>query len=200
MVKPRIRSAFSAPRKEDQLMRIHSQGAEPKQEAADDEFIGGLYGDHYEFLIRYVKKIGRVDLATAEDVVQEVFLRAWRNADRLDRSTGTLKPWLLKVARNILIDMARARKARPQETNDPSHDVPAVQDCTEQVHAALDLVSTLSELSAPHREVLMLLHYLDHSIPETARCIGVPTGTVKSRNFYALRELRRMAERFEMVG
>lgn len=181
-------------------MRMHSQGAESKQEAADDAFIGSLYRDHYGFLVTYVKMTGRVDLATAEDVVQEVFLRAWRNSDRLERTTTTLRPWLLKVARNILIDMARARKARPQETYDPAYEVPTVPDCTEQVHAALDLVSTLSELSAPHREVLMLLHYLNHSVPEAARCIGVPTGTVKSRNFYALRELRRMPDRFETAG
>jgi RNA polymerase sigma-70 factor (ECF subfamily) len=156
-------------------------------------FIRCLYQENRANLLRYVVKFGRVDQGIAEDIVQETFLRAWKNIAKLDTEVNALKPWLFAVARNLVIDMARAKKARPQETDDIPHQVPAVPDCTDEVLAAVDMANTLAELSAPHREVLVLLHCLDRSIPQTARSIGVPTGTVKSRNHYALKELRRAA-------
>lgn len=158
-----------------------------------EKFIQRLYQENRACLLRYVIKVGRVDPATAEDIVQETFIRAWKNVAKLDRETGELKPWLFAVARNLIIDMARAKKARPQETDDPPHRLPVVPDRTDEVLAELDIASTLAELSAPHREVVVLLHCLDRSIPDAARSIGVPAGTVKSRNYYALKELRRVA-------
>ncbi|PBC69598.1 RNA polymerase sigma-70 factor (ECF subfamily) [Streptomyces sp. TLI_235] len=159
---------------------------------ADDSFLSSLYTTHHRPLLRYVMRIGGTDLQAAEDLVQETFLRAWQHAAGLRESTDRIRPWLLRVARNLVIDANRARRARPSETEYHPCDMTAtVPDCAEQVVDARSAVFALTQLSATHREVVVRLHCLDMSIADTAHTIGIPKGTVKSRNHYALRELRR---------
>ncbi|MGW1840077.1 sigma-70 family RNA polymerase sigma factor [Streptomyces sp. BBFR2] len=170
-----------------------------------EAFLRGLYAHHRTALEHYVMRVGGVGRETAEDLVQETFLRAWRNAAKLDRhrdGTGdAMRPWLLRVARNLVIDAYRAKNARPRQTADPTPpDTEAVPDGAEQVALAQDMAGVLALLSPPHREVVVHLHCMDRSIPDTARTIGVPTGTVKSRNHYALKELRRIVAESGMAG
>ncbi|MGW4757701.1 sigma-70 family RNA polymerase sigma factor [Streptomyces chartreusis] len=167
---------------------------------ADEEFLSGLYAEHRSALLRYVMKTGRADPCAAEDLVQETFLRAWRHAPRLRHTPGNLRPWLVTVARNLLIDAGRARGVRPPETESPEEQEVPVPDSTDEVLDAHCMVGMLAELSPAHREVLIHLHCLDRSIADTARSIGVPSGTVKSRNHYALRELRRLAGHLDFGG
>src|SRR3712207_9333201 len=56
------------------------------------------------------------DDGLAEEAVQETFLRAWRAADRYDPKRSSLRTWMFAIARNVTIDLARARSARPQRT------------------------------------------------------------------------------------
>ncbi|MFD9123247.1 sigma-70 family RNA polymerase sigma factor [Kitasatospora sp. NPDC059571] len=158
---------------------------------SDDSFLRDLYAAHRGSLLRYVMKTGGIDSQAAEDLVQETFLRAWRHAGALRESADRVRPWLLRVARNLVIDASRARSARPVETEQQSADTAAVADSSEQVVEARCVAFVLAELSPVHREVLVHLHCLDRSVGDTARSIGIPLGTVKSRNHYALKELRR---------
>lgn len=78
-----------------------------------------LYREHAGPLLAYVLRLVAGDRQRAEDVVQETLIRAWKNAGQLNRATGSVRPWLVTVARRIVIDGHRSRQARPQEV-DPS--------------------------------------------------------------------------------
>jgi RNA polymerase sigma-70 factor (ECF subfamily) len=103
---------------------------------------------------------------------------------------GILRPWLLKVARNIVIDHARASKARPHEVGEQALTTASVDDDIEAVLLAQDVSGALASLSTQHREVLVQTYYLGRSVAEAAAALSVPAGTVKSRTYYALRALR----------
>ena len=153
-------------------------------EALYDEYGPALHGYAYRFL---------GDAARAEDVVQEVLLRAWRNPDKVDPASGSPRGWLFTVARNVLTDSWRAEQSRPHEVNDD-------RALTEQaVDAEVDrLVETwtveqaLGRLSPDHRAVLLEVHVRGCSVAEASLRLGVPEGTVKSRTFHGLRALRRV--------
>lgn len=135
------------------------------------------------------------DRAAAEDVVQEALIRAWRNPDVLTNGKGSTRGWLLTVVRNLVIDKVRARSARPQEVDEDPEFHPAVGDHADLVANSVTVRKALEGLSEDHRVVLEQLYLRGRSLGEAAAALGVPTGTVKSRSYYALRALRQLMER-----
>lgn len=159
----------------------------------DDDVVRLLYDEHagavYGFCLRWTG-----DAQRAEDVVQEVFLRAWRNLAQMDVHTRPVRPWLLAVARNVLTDLHRAQQSRPQLVGDGAlAEVPALDELSRAVES-WQVAAALQQLSAEHREVLVHAHWLGRSVGETAEVLGIPPGTVKSRTYYALRALRLVLE------
>src|SRR5213592_4439482 len=99
---------------------------------ADERDVREAYAAHagelYGFAVRSLR-----DPGLAEEAVQETFLRAWRAGDRFDPEIGSLRTWLFAILRNVVIDLGRARAARPTVTGD----VPEVgHEPIEQVLAA----------------------------------------------------------------
>jgi RNA polymerase sigma-70 factor (ECF subfamily) len=149
-----------------------------------------LYDAHAPALLAYVVRLTGGDRGRAEDVVQETLLRAWQHPEAFDPSRGEIRPWLFTVARHLAVDAHRARGSRPHEVGElPLEAVTASDD----VDAALDRIvvaDALAALSPQHRSVLIEMFLHDRGVTETAAALGVPTGTVKSRTYYALRALR----------
>jgi len=169
------------------------------QADVDAELVRLLHAEHagavYAFCVRWTG-----DAQRAEDVVQEVFLRAWRNLSMVDLRTRPVRPWLLAVARNLLTDLHRAQASRPQLVDDTAlAHVPAPDELDRAVES-WQVAAALQRLSAEHREVLVHSHWLGRSVAETAAVLGVPPGTVKSRTYYALRALRLVLEETGMGG
>jgi len=135
------------------------------------------------------------DRAAAEDVVQEALIRAWRNPDVLTNGKGSTRGWLLTVVRNLVIDRFRARSARPSEVDEDPDFQPSVRDHAELVATSVTVRAALDGLSGDHRVVLEELYLHGRTLAGAAQVLGVPTGTVKSRSFYALRALRQVMER-----
>lgn len=160
----------------------------------DEEMVRALYAEHAGPLLGYVLRLTGGDRQRAEDVVQETMLRAWRHPEAAVPTRGSLRPWLLTVARNIVIDAARARKARPQEVGDHALVSAAVSDGVDQVVLAQDVATALKGLSEQHRDVLVQTYFLGRSVAEAAQSLQVPAGTVKSRTYYALRALKLALE------
>jgi len=157
---------------------------------ADDELVRLLYDEHagpvYAFCLRWTG-----DPQRAEDVVQEVFVRAWRNLSRVDLQTRPVRPWLLAVARNLLTDLHRAQQSRPHLVDDDRALVHL--EAPDELGRAVEswqVAAALQRLSREHREVLVHAHWLGRSVAETAAALDIPAGTVKSRTYYALRALR----------
>ena len=135
------------------------------------------------------------DRQWAEDVVQETLVRAWRNADRLDRESIGVRAWLYTVARNLVIDGRRSSKVRPHEVDAAPLETMTIPDDSENSLSAMVIADALQALSPKHREALAETYLRDRTIEEAARVLGVPQGTVKSRVYYALRALRHALEK-----
>lgn len=161
---------------------------DPRSSAAD-VFIRSLFEEHGRSVLAYATRLTG-DRAAAEDVVQETFLRAWQHEHKLTEGRGSVRGWLLTVARNIVTDRARARAARPTEVADVVDRPPIEADHSESVVNSMVVLDALEQVTPEHREVLVELYYKGRSMTEAATALGVPPGTVKSRSFYALRALR----------
>lgn len=113
-----------------------------------------------------------------EDLVQDVFFRAWDNLRALE-DKARVKSWLLRIAVNIAIDYLR--RSRPLDLRADLDDISAPQD--EEARAANgNLVRyALAQLKMPLRCVLILHVVEGHSLDEVAAILEIPTGTVKSR-------------------
>jgi RNA polymerase sigma-70 factor (ECF subfamily) len=150
-----------------------------------DSAVRLLYSHHAEALHACVVRICP-DRASADDIVQETFIRVWRHLPQL---TADDRPWLFKVARNPLID--RAARARPVTVQaQPAEDV---RDDTglDQILDRQLVTSALQHLSPAHKTVLVGTFYADGTTATVARRLGIPPGTARSRLHYALKALRQ---------
>ncbi|HKV61081.1 MAG TPA: sigma-70 family RNA polymerase sigma factor [Candidatus Acidoferrum sp.] len=131
--------------------------------------------------------------ADAEDVAQEALLRAYRRFDRL-RDHGRFRAWLVRITFRLALDRLRSRKRRElRDTlwSQPEHHPPAANAeelaASNEFQAHLD--DALAELPEKLRLALLLAAMEGHTIDEIAGMLGISTGTVKSRIFYARRQL-----------
>jgi RNA polymerase sigma-70 factor (ECF subfamily) len=151
--------------------------------------VGSLHAEYGHIVLMFATRLTG-DPAAAEDIVQETLVRAWKHADELVAGTGSIRGWLLTVARNLVTDRARARAVRPPEVREIVEFRPTEEDFSESVVNSMLVRGALAQVSAEHRDVLVELYYRGRSVTEAARELGVPPGTVKSRTHYALRALR----------
>lgn len=174
------------------------QSAEPPAvlravEDTDDAFVRALWAEHADALLGYATRLTR-DRGRAEDIVQEVMLRAWRHAEHLDGQSRSLRPWLFTVAAHLATDVHRARRARPVEVAEQALEGSPARNDIDRVLQAWAVADGLSALSPAHRAVLIEIYYRGRSVAEAATALGVPPGTVKSRTYYALHALRLALE------
>ncbi|MET9343267.1 sigma-70 family RNA polymerase sigma factor [Nonomuraea sp. NPDC003804] len=137
----------------------------------------------------YVRRM--LDAERADDVTQEIWLAVVRGLPRL-REPSRFAPWLFTIARRSVTDRLRDQYAREQETL-AAGDVVA-EDPVEAVVDRAELVSLLSALPVPEREVLVLFYLEDLPVEDCAQICRVPVGTVKSRLNRARRLLRARLE------
>ncbi|MDQ0848653.1 RNA polymerase sigma-70 factor (ECF subfamily) [Arthrobacter sp. B3I9] len=157
----------------------------------DEDVVAAIYRDHGTALKRFVLSACR-DPQLTEDVVQETVLRVWQQAPEI---TGSLRSYLFRTARNIMIDNYRKAQRRPLEA--AAHDAAEFADPTERVDELLNRVlieEALLRLSSEHRDVLVALHYRRYTVQEASQQLNIPSGTVKSRAFYAVRALRTILD------
>jgi RNA polymerase sigma-70 factor (ECF subfamily) len=164
-------------------------GRRPGPPTNDEAIVRSLYEQHGRSLLAYATRLTG-DRAAAEDVVQETLVRAWKHAATLSEERGSVRGWLLTVARNIVTDRARAKAARPQEVAESPATPPIERDHSQSVVDTMVVLEALDRVSPEHRDVLVELYYRGHSVNEAATALGIPPGTVKSRSYYALRALK----------
>ncbi len=178
------RGSFAHETSDEVLVGLIAQG--------DRDAMQVLFGRYnirvFRFLTRFVG-----NAATAEDLVSEVFIEAWRHADRFEARSQVLT-WLLAIARHKALSMLRKRSTDELDDDviefieDPSDNPEVAMQKTER--SAL-LQDCLKQLSPAHREIIDLVYYHERTIDDVADIIGVPQNTVKTRMFYAR---KRMAE------
>jgi len=139
------------------------------------------------------------DRGRAEDAVQETFTSVWRGARSYRPERGPGGPWIYAVARNAIVDRARARsepaiEAPEQESHEAGPPERAEASWTSwRIHRALE------ELTESERTVIELAYWSGLSQSEVAEYLGIPLGTVKTRTRAALARLADLLEE-EMDG
>lgn len=160
-------------------------GSEPALEALYERYGAACYRLAHRVL---------ADAHLAEDIVQQVFLALWQGSG-YDASRGALSTWLLGVTHHKAVDTVRREERRRAERLDASaaelpSTAPAPEDLAWEGLRAARTREALRELSAEHREVLLLAYYGGYTQSEIADLTGLPLGTVKSRTLHAMRGLR----------
>ena len=158
--------------------------------AGGEEFLRELYTDHSPALMYFAMRLTAGDRHSAEDVVQETMIRAWRNTGELRESGLPVRPWLFTVARRLVIDAKRRRDVRPYEVGYSLATDASFEVDFEAVHTRDEVIRVLKSLVPEQREVIVCVHLLGMSVAETSQALGIPPGTVKSRTHYILRALR----------
>jgi RNA polymerase sigma-70 factor (ECF subfamily) len=162
--------------------------------AGEAAALGELYDAHARSIYSLALRI-LGNPSDAEEVVQDVFTQAWRQAARYDARRATAIGWLLMMARSRSLDRLRARQARPDRTiaaplpdvasGDPGQEAGALNaEDVERLRAALD------RLGDAARTPIELAYYEGLSQSAIAERLGQPLGTVKTRMRTALAQLR----------
>ena len=181
----------------------------PVQDSSDETLISLIAdGDKRAMQVLYARhnvKVYRFILlltgnqSLAEDLVSEVFLDVWRQAEGFE-SKSQVSTWLLAIARYKALSALRRRTdehlddqmaATIEDTADNPETVVGTKDRNTIVQKCL------TQLSPAHREVIDLVYYHEKSVDEVARIVGVPPATVKTRMFYAR---NKMADLLKQAG
>ncbi len=165
----------------------------------------GFAAAHHEHRSRLVARARAVlgDRESAEDAVQEAFLRAWSACGSFDPTAApTLLAWLATITRNVVVDLVRARAVRPQlpRTETEAVGEPATSTPIDDALVRMLLIDAMAGVSPDHRGVLLRTVLHDRSYREVATELDLPVGTVRSRAFYALRGLRRSLDRADLAA
>lgn len=141
------------------------------------------------------------DRAAAEELLQEVFLKTWRQAGSFTQARGSFVTWLLSITHNMAIDEIRKRNRRPQRANseDPMLALANVRDTETPVdQLALlgslrtEIGSALRELPDAQRTAIEMAYFEGLTQREIAERVGEPLGTIKTRMRLGMRKLRDM--------
>jgi RNA polymerase sigma-70 factor, ECF subfamily len=153
----------------------------------------------YNFILRYLG-----DKETAEDLLQEAFMRVIRGAEAYKRQ-AKFTTWLYTIARNLCVDQTRRRKHRKHASLDAPLDageesgslldvIPSKEMSSDRKSVNKQLHETMQRaiagLSEEQREVFLMREFLDMPFKQIADVVGVPENTVKSRMRYALERLQ----------
>jgi RNA polymerase sigma-70 factor, ECF subfamily len=164
-----------------------------------DAFIRELYFDHANALHGYVEQFCP-DRTSADDIVQETFIRAWRHLPQLSADDRPIRPWLFRVARNLLIDTDRAARVRPVTAQAPWAEDAGTDSGLGQVLDRELVSAALQHLSPAHRTVLVETFYHGGTLATVARQLGIPHGTARSRLHYALHALRQQLQEEDAIA
>jgi RNA polymerase sigma-70 factor (ECF subfamily) len=157
----------------------------------EPDAMASLYARHAKAVFDYARvMIGQ--RALAEDVVQDVFVRLWKQPERFDPTRGTVRSYLLTLARGRSIDLARSETSRRlREQRDWQRQGPVAVDSLENSWTHVDEVrAALAHLSPEQREAITMAYFLGHSYREVAIVLDMPEGTIKNRIRTGLARLR----------
>jgi RNA polymerase sigma-70 factor (ECF subfamily) len=152
-----------------------------------------LYTRHSSRIYRFILRLTH-NRATAEELVNEVFLHVWRSASKFE-GRSQLSTWLLAVARHKALGLLR--RASTESLDEDAYK--SIEDMADNPEAAMQkkqkgaiLRSCLTKLSPAHREIIDLVYFHGKTINDAAVIIGITQNTVKTRMFYARKRLAEL--------
>ncbi|MEL6720374.1 MAG: sigma-70 family RNA polymerase sigma factor [Bacteroidota bacterium] len=158
-------------------------------EALYDQYSAALYG----MLIRMTQ-----NEMLAQDILQEVFVKVWKNGNRYDARKGKLFTWLINIARNTAINTLQSKAHRNGQKNQPLQNlVNPSENSTliQQINVnKIGLAGLVDQLEEKYSVIIDLIYFQGYTQKEIEEHLDIPLGTVKSRLRIGLRELRRVFE------
>jgi RNA polymerase sigma-70 factor (ECF subfamily) len=149
-------------------------------QAAYEQYGGELFGFVF-------KAVG--DRQLSEDIVQEVFVRAWRT---YDPAKGHVRTWLFAIARNAIADMFRQRAG--QMTVELDEWDQRAPDPLDELLERIQLDEALGRLSPEHRQAVTRVYFGGQTCAELGQELGISASTMRSRLYYGVRSLRLVLE------
>lgn len=177
--------------------------------SSDEALLAGLAAGDREASAAFVRRFQRRayglartivnDPATAEDVTQEAFVRAWRYAGSYDARRGSVLTWLLTIVRNVAVDQFRLRRPEPLDPDLLASKLQlrgarATRDEYSVVGERDRLRHALTTLPGDQRRALLLAAYYGRTAAEVGELEGIPLGTAKTRIRTAMQRLRTALE------
>ena len=170
----------------------------------DETLLAGLGAGDADLALAFVRRFQRIvfgvavgvirDPVAAEDVAQQAFEQAWRHAQMYDSRRGSVRAWLTTIARNLAVDVLRARTSAPVDPDDLPALLTAVTETPERVAVANDraagLRRELGRLPAPQARAVAMAGIYGMTARQIADAESVPLGTAKTRIRDGMQKLR----------
>ncbi|HKR05783.1 MAG TPA: sigma-70 family RNA polymerase sigma factor [Bacteroidia bacterium] len=169
---------------EEELVRLLKEKSKPAFSYLYDNYSGALYG--------IVLRILNNDEETAQDILQESFVKIWKNIEAYDRSKGTLFTWMLNVTRNTAIDKLRTLKRTAiQSIDDNVYNIDR-QHSHKTNEDNIGVKEMVNKLKPEYKIIIDLAYFGGYTQEEISEKLNMPLGTVKTRARAALIELRKI--------
>jgi RNA polymerase sigma-70 factor (ECF subfamily) len=155
--------------------------------------IEALYDMYSSSLFGVISRI-IIDTATAEDVLQETFVKIWHSFASYSTEKGRLFTWMVNIARNLAIDKIRSKDFKNQNKNQElENNVTFIDEQRNTVYKPelLGIKELVETLKPEQKSILDLVYFKGYTHVEAADELGIPLGTIKTRLRMAIQQLRK---------
>ncbi|WP_157207238.1 RNA polymerase sigma factor [Mariniflexile maritimum] len=160
----------------------------------DEKAFESLYNMYRESMQGVIYNIVR-DSDIAEEVMQDVFIKAWHNSQSYSAEKGRFFTWILNISRNSAIDKIRSKSFKNSKQNLNSDffvDILESNDSLDNSTDAIGVSKFVSKLAKKCVEVIELLYFKGYTQAEASEALDMPIGTIKTRNRNCIQELRNI--------
>ena len=158
----------------------------------DSKAFEQLYGMYSDNICGVISSIVR-DREIAEELTQDVFVKIWNNAESYNPSKGRFFTWILNIARNSAIDKVRSKSFKNQKKNLQADYFVGILEQAEEHEETIDirgLQQLLMDLKKKCVQIIEMLYFRGYTQKQVSEELGIPLGTVKTRNRNCLGKLR----------
>lgn len=159
--------------------------------AAGDAKAAGKLFDRYGGLVYNLSARILKDAAEAEEVVQELFVRVWREAAKFDPARGEVKSYLVQMARSMAIDRLRSQASRAKREEAYALEAAEGNPSSSQTEQGRLVRQALSLLPEDERNILAAAYFEGYTQAELAERFGLPLGTVKSKVRQGMQKMKK---------
>ncbi|SDB23179.1 RNA polymerase sigma-70 factor, ECF subfamily [Flavobacteriaceae bacterium MAR_2010_188] len=158
----------------------------------DEKAFETLYNMYKDSIHGVIYNIVR-DVDIAEEIMQDVFIKAWNKSDMYSADKGRFFTWILNIARNAAIDNTRSKSFKNSKKNLKAEFFVNILETSDNLNDKVDAIGIgryVKELTEKCKKVIEYLYFKGYTQKETAETLDIPIGTIKTRNRNCIQKLR----------